>query len=183
MTDQELIKGVRQDNLSCYEALIDKYTPYVVAVIRKVAGNRLTEEDIEEVASDVFIKIWEKRKQLEIYKTKEKAYIGRIGRNMTLNLLKKKGLAEVISLEENNIGIELTTPEGTIVEEEVKATIQEAIHTLGEPDRTLFIRRYFYLEKVIDIAKYLGMNEQTVATKLYRGKAKLKKALEERGIV
>lgn len=183
MTDQALIKGIQQDNISCYEALIDKYTRYVVAVIRKVAGSRLTEEDIEELASDVFIKLWEKRKVLEIDDTKEKAYIGRIARNITLNLLKKKNLVDTILLEEDKLCIERDTPEGILLADEMKITVQEAIHTLGEPDQTLFIRRYFYLEKVIDIASYLGMNEQTVATKLYRGKAKLKKILEERGIV
>lgn len=164
-----------------FEKIIDGYTAYVVAVISKVAKERLNQEDIEELASDVFAKLWERKNELNIQEGKEKAYIGASARNHTLNLLKKRGLLSTIPLEEDVIS-DNATPEKVLLEEEEATTIRKVIESLPEPDDEIFIRRYFYFEKIIDIARALNMKEQTVTTKLHRGKQKLAKLFKERGI-
>ena len=164
-----------------FEKIIDGYTAYVVAVILKVAKERLNQEDIEELASDVFAKLWERKNELNIQEGKEKAYIGASARNHTLNLLKKRGLLSTIPLEEDVIS-DHATPEKVLLEEEEATTIRKVIESLPEPDDEIFIRRYFYFEKIIDIARALNMKEQTVTTKLHRGKQKLAKLFKERGI-
>lgn len=164
-----------------FEKIIDRYTAYVVAVISKVAKERLNREDIEELASDVFAKLWERKNELNIQEGKEKAYIGASARNHTLNLLKKRGLLSTIPLEEDVIS-DNATPEKVLLEEEEATTIRKVIESLPEPDDEIFIRRYFYFEKIIDIARALNMKEQTVTTKLHRGKQKLAKLFKERGI-
>lgn len=164
-----------------FEKIIDRYTAYVVAVISKVAKERLNREDIEELASDVFAKLWERKNELNIQEGKEKAYIGASARNHTLNLLKKRGLLSTIPLEEDVIS-DHATPEKVLLEEEEATTIRQVIESLPEPDDEIFIRRYFYFEKIIDIARALNMKEQTVTTKLHRGKQKLVKLFKERGI-
>lgn len=164
-----------------FEKIIDRYTAYVVTVISKVAKERLNREDIEELASDVFAKLWERKNELNIQEGKEKAYIGASARNHTLNLLKKRGLLSTIPLEEDVIS-DNATPEKVLLEEEEATTIRQVIESLSEPDDEIFIRRYFYFEKIIDIARALNMKEQTVTTKLHRGKQKLAKLFKERGI-
>lgn len=164
-----------------FEKIIDRYTAYVVAVISKVAKERLNREDIEELASDVFAKLWERKNELNIQEGKEKAYIGASARNHTLNLLKKRGLLSTIPLEEDVIS-DHATPEKVLLEEEEATTIRQVIESLPEPDDEIFIRRYFYFEKIIDIAGALNMKEQTVTTKLHRGKQRLAKLFKERGI-
>ena len=164
-----------------FEKIIEGYTAYVVTVISKVAKERLNREDIEELASDVFAKLWERKNELNIQEGKEKAYIGASARNHTLNLLKKRGLLSTIPLEEDVIS-DNATPEKVLLEEEEATTIRQVIESLPEPDDEIFIRRYFYFEKIIDIARALNMKEQTVTTKLHRGKQKLAKLFKERGI-
>ena len=68
------------------------------------------------------------------------------------------------------------------MQEEDNKLVLAALNTLPEPDREIFIRRYFYMEKIIDIAEVLHLNVQTVGTKLFRGKKKLERALKERGV-
>ncbi|MBU3810309.1 MAG: sigma-70 family RNA polymerase sigma factor [Candidatus Niameybacter stercoravium] len=137
-----------------FEKIIDSYTAYVVAVISKVAKERLNREDIEELASDVFAKLWERRNELNIQEGKEKAYIGASARNHTLNLLKKRGLLSTIPLEEDVIS-DNATLEKVLLEEEKATTIRQVIESLPEPDDEIFIRHYFYFEKIIDIAREL----------------------------
>lgn len=48
------------------------------------------------------------------------------------------------------------------------------VQDMGEPDREIFIRRYFYLEKVRDIASRLNMQEKAVTARIRRAKDKLR---------
>lgn len=181
MMDEEiLLNGLKQSNLKYYEALIDAYSSYVVRVIIKVGGHSLSKEEIEEVSADVFIKCWEKREGLSIETGKLKAYLGVMARNHTLNRLRAQGKAEIIPIEEDTV--DFITPEHTLMEKEGEKLIQELLNVLPEPDREIFIRRYFYMEKVLDIGKVLGINSQTVATKLFRGKKKLEAVLKKKGV-
>ncbi|MGL6174566.1 MAG: RNA polymerase sigma factor [Cellulosilyticaceae bacterium] len=179
MEPEKILDGLKSNDIKCYEALVDTYSRYVAAVLIKVAGNRLTNEDIEELCADVFIKFWQDRQKLTVEANKLKSYIGVMARNKALNKLRDKNI-EIIPLEEDEIDYQ--TPEGHVLEMEYKTILNEVIDTLPEPDREIFIRRYFYLEKMGEIAIRLGINAQTVGTKLFRGKKKLEKSLRERGI-
>ncbi|MBC8579832.1 RNA polymerase sigma factor [Zhenhengia yiwuensis] len=130
-----------------FEKIIDRYTAYVVAVISKVAKERLNREDIEELASDVFAKLWERKNELNIQEGKEKAYIGASARNHTLNLLKKRGLLSTIPLEEDVIS-DNATPEKVLLEEEEATTIRQVIESLPEPDDEIFNRRRYLSFKI-----------------------------------
>ena len=46
------------------------------------------------------------------------------------------------------------------------------------PEREIFIRHYFYCQRVSDISGALDIPENTVKTKLRRGREKLRQALE-----
>lgn len=180
MEEKVILNGIKKGEVKSYELLIDHYSSYVAAIIIKVTSGRLSREEIEEVSADVFIKLWQKRETLQIEQGKLKAYLGVMARNHALNELRNKGMMEVIPLEEDSI--EYETPESEILRQEDKTLIVKALGTLSEPDREIFIRRYFYMEKIIDIAQELGLNVQTVGTKLFRGKKKLERALKERGV-
>lgn len=75
MEESYILQGMRENNIVCYEKLIDRYSSYIVRVVMKVAGNRLSKEDVEEFCADVLVKIWEDRQRLTIGEGKLKAYI------------------------------------------------------------------------------------------------------------
>ena len=55
----------------------------------------------------------------------------------------------------------------------------DAVKSLGEPDSSIFIRKYYLGQKNKDIAKELKMRQGTVNTRISRGLDKLRKILEE----
>ena len=68
--------------------------------------------------------------------------------------------------------------------EESKELIRElkkAVDKLGEPEREILIRYYFYYQKIEDISAYMKINPATVKVKLHRTRKKLKAILTERG--
>ena len=183
MEDYELLKGIKGKNVKCYEALIDKYIRYVTIVVSSVGKDTLSAEDIEEISSDVFIKIWTDAHKINLKSDTFKPYLAKVARNMTINRLRKLCKGQVLPLDEDIIWVECGTPEEKIITLENTEIISESIKGMEEPDREIFIRRYFFLEKIGDIARKLGINENTVATKLSRSRKALKKFLMERGIL
>ena len=59
--------------------------------------------------------------------------------------------------------------------------IENAVNELGEPDKEIVIRYYYYYQSTPKIADILGINADTVKTKLRRARLKLRKFLTERG--
>ena len=51
--------------------------------------------------------------------------------------------------------------------------------SLDSEKRTIFVRRYFYSQPVLEIAMSLGIGESKVKTVLFRARAELKNLLEK----
>lgn len=52
---------------------------------------------------------------------------------------------------------------------------------LGEEKRNVFVRRYWYLDSVAEIAKCFDLSESKVKTMLFRYRIRLRKYLEREG--
>ena len=61
--------------------------------------------------------------------------------------------------------------------------INRFLYAQPEQKRNIFIRRYWYLSSIRDIAKAYGMSESKVASLLFRMRNKLKAYLEKEGIL
>jgi RNA polymerase sigma-70 factor, ECF subfamily len=182
MDDVKLLQGIKAKKPACYEALIDRYISYVTVVVSSVAKDSLSSADIEEISSDVFIKIWTDGHKISLQGETLKPYLAKIARNMTINKLRKTQRYEVLPLNEDIITASGDGTENEVINLEDTRVINETVNSLGEPDKEIFIRRYFYLEKVTEIAQRLEINENTVATKLSRARKYLKSQLIERGV-
>ena len=66
--------------------------------------------------------------------------------------------------------------------EEKQRIAREAVESLPEPDRSIFLRFYYLYQKTGDIAAALHMKPAAVRARLSRGRERLKAILEERGI-
>lgn len=179
MEEKALLRRLAQDDISAYETLVNQYGRYISAIAKRIAGDQLRSEDREEISADVLIKLWENRKRLQIQEGKLKAYLSIMTRNTTLNVLQRRGMLVAIPLAEDCLE---ETPERVLLAKEEQVLINEVVAALPEPDREIFIRRYFYLEKLNSIADKLQLPIGTIGTKLARGKKKLAQALKERGV-
>lgn len=76
-----------------------------------------------------------------------------------------------LPLEEAVAGDWLLAPQPTEAEE----LIQALVDALPEPDREIFIRRYYFLEPAAEIGRAVGMAAHTVTVRLSRGRDKLRR--------
>jgi DNA-directed RNA polymerase specialized sigma24 family protein len=77
MNDCELLQKIGCGDAKALEKLMDKYSRYVVAVIVHLAGEQLAYEDVEEICSDVFVKIWRCSSSIQLASDTLKPYLRR----------------------------------------------------------------------------------------------------------
>lgn len=160
----------REDALAWF---IDKYTAYVSTVIRYIIGGSMTEADVEEVASDVFLELW---KQSDCVKLSAvRPWLGGVARNKARQKLRERGLT--LSLEEDLIAIDDDLYEN-LEQEERDRIVRAAVCAMEPTDRELFLRYYFHGQPIAAISKETGIPESTVKSRLRRGREKLRAALE-----
>lgn len=182
MTDKELRETIMQQPEKGIERAIEQYGGLVNAIVIKMIGKG-SGADVQECISDVFIRLWKYIGGFDESKGTLKAYIVTIARNEAFRKLKsmQKDHYEQ-SLEDLDIGVDIDMTY-EVAKKSNKKIISETIEYLKEPDRQIFIRRYFWGERVKFIAKALNLEEKFVENRLYLVKKKLREQLIERGII
>ena len=158
-----------------------KYGAYLHTIAYNVLRNA---EDSEECTSDTYMKAWNaippQRPNIL------KAFLGRITRNLALNIYqkytaqKRGGTQTETALDE--LSEIIAGPEKENDGAEIKSCINKFLSELPADQRKIFVRRYWYMSAVSDIAKDLKFSESKVKMTLKRTRDKLKEALIKEGI-
>ena len=175
MQDAALVKRLRRGDVSALEELIQLYTPYVSAIAARVLPG--CREDWEEIAADVFLAVWENR--CEIRGHQIRSYLGSVARNKSISRLRQR--RDCLPLEEDVLVLEGDAPHRLAESWELGQTLRRAMDALGDGQRELFVRHYYYGQTVAAAAADMGVNLSTAKTWLRRGRETLKKFLEKEG--
>lgn len=179
MKNKRLIIKLKNKNPKALGLIIEKYSSYVYTVVRNIIGDHMTEEDIEEVVSDCFVNLWNNSEKI----CEDKPiipYLAAIARNTARNKFRSfsneisfediagepSGRDNIPKLIENNQAIDM---------------IYEAVEQLKNIDQEIFIRYYFYGEKLDAIAHKCDLTLSNCKTRLCRARNKIKNYLTERG--
>ena len=133
-------------------------------------------QDIEECVADTFIYLWEHPDKFDPRRGKLKTWLSIIARTQAINRYREIAKRDTVPLEDigfmDHLGIV-----DDILKEETRRALIAAINALGEPEREILIRRYYYEQKPKEIALALDMNVKQVDNRLYQTKLKLREAL------
>lgn len=156
-------------------------------LLHHIAGNILSDpRDAEEAAADAYMRLWNsippnRPQHLQ-------AYAAKLCRNAALDLLRtncreKRDNRCDILFSELDACIPSSGDVGARLEEqELAALINRYLRTLDPTSRTLFIRRYFAMDELEELASDFGMSKHTVSARLYRVRKGLQKYLRKEGI-
>lgn len=142
-------------------------------------------QDAEESVSDTYLKAWE---TIPPHRPKYFfAYIAKICRHFALDKLDWKNAAkrnaEVVSLtQEMELCIPDTGRDQELAGKELGMILDAFLRTLTPENRVVFLRRYWYVDTIAEIAVRYGISESAVQMRLNRTRAKLCSYLEKEGI-
>ena len=182
MTDIQIIELYWARNEAAIQETDLRYGKKLHFLADKIVQNF---EDAQECVSDTYLKTWDTipPKRPEYFF----AYIAKICRNFALGVLDWKSAAkrkgEVVSLSaEMETCIPDPQHERRLEGEELGEVLNRFLESLSYDNRVIFLRRYWYLDTVWEIANRYGMTESKVKTSLHRTRAKLHAFLEKEGI-
>lgn len=150
---------------------------------RGLAGNILGDpEDAEECFNDALFRLWN-----EIPPKKPEnlgAYAARVTRNLALDRLRERSAlrrgggrtAECLEELESCLPDGSSDPTDAIV---LRDVLNGFLSGLRTEQRQIFVKRYWYMQSVSEIAGDMGLGESKVKMSLLRSREALKKLLEE----
>lgn len=183
MNDSKIISLYFSRNEKAIEETKGKYGSYC----RKIAYNILYDvQDTEECENDTYLKMWN---SIPPNNPKNlKAYIGRITRNIAIDLWKKNHTKkrysgiEILFSELEDVISSPSETENELNLTELTAIINQWLLKLSKQERSLFILRYWQCESVANIAKQWNISPNKLSGKLFRLRKNLKSTLEKEGI-
>lgn len=176
---REILKDYRMNGKLDMDKLLDNFYGYVYIIVKNGVSVYLTDEDMEEIISDVFIAIWKNNERLADT-INVKPYLSGIAKNVIKNKYRKTELNFSILDYEQQIVCHDNLEE--IVEEnEQNNMITEYLKTLKQEEYEIFIMFYYEAKTIKEIAKILNCSTSKVKVVLHRVRKKIKRNLEDGG--
>jgi RNA polymerase sigma-70 factor (ECF subfamily) len=142
-----------------FETIFKAYFPALMAFSRKILGN---EDDAREVVHQVFIKLWERRNEIDL-STPLKSYLFTAVNNRSLNMIRDRKKFVDAEVPEANSEWDVSAQiEGMELEERIRG----AIARLPERCRVIFELSRFEGLSYGDIAKQLDISIKTVENQM-----------------
>ena len=177
-SDKKLAERMKKGNEKAFEEIIYRFTPLVSNIIRNISSGYLSNEDIEEVTTDVFVTLWKNSEKLDVNMLKP--YIICIAKSRVKDRLRRENKFGIVDIDSVDIADDSEIFE-KCENENLVSDLKEEIAKLKEPDREILIRHYYYYQPVKEISEIMGINIETVKSKLQRTRKKLKEELIRRG--
>jgi RNA polymerase sigma factor, sigma-70 family len=160
----ELIKLISKDDQRAFDVF---YHRYYKQIFRYIYYRLLNMDSCKEVISTVFFSLWKSRKQLTNVKSIE-SYLFTIARN-EIKSFQAHSITDTVSLEDIPIQLEIEpadNPEELIITEEIRSLLSASITNLPEKCRVIFMMSRNDGLNSVEIAKKLGLSENTVRVQL-----------------
>lgn len=183
MEDKKIIELFNERSELAVATVEKQYGNYLNKIAKNILGD---DSDAEECVNDTYLKAWDSIPPN--YPSNLKIYLGKITRNLSLDVLdkntaiKRGGSVADIVLDELSEIIPDSRVEKNQESAEIIETINKFLENQTGENRKIFVRRYWYLDSVLDIAKLYHLSESKVKTTLFRMRKGLKEELLREGI-
>ncbi len=177
---QKITERLKEQDERALEELMKAYEAYIFRIVQNIVKNSLPREDIQEIVNDAFYQVWSHADHLDAKKGCVQAYLVGAARNLAKNRMRscRGGVFQVQDYDT----AEVADVFETIERKERRAIVREALDRLSGEEKEIFIRYYYLYETTVEIAAHLGINGNTVKSKLKRGRKKLEAYLKERRV-
>jgi RNA polymerase sigma-70 factor (ECF subfamily) len=184
--DRPLVKQAKAGDFAALETLLLKYERQVFGVARRIVGQH---QDAEEVTQQTFVSVIE---HLDRFREESqfRTWLLRIATNHALALLRKRAVRSGPSLDDGDsddtyegvqppeyIAVWRETSEELAVRRETRQQIDDALATLKEKYRVVFVLRDIEELSTRETADILGISQESVKVRLLRARLMLRERL------
>ena len=159
-----------------------KYGAYCRTISWRILKNR---QDVEECVNDTYVKAWNAMPPQRPFSLS--AFLAKIARNLSLNYYRtnhaqRRGGGQVTILLEELTDCTADNPEQLLEAAELNRLVDRFLRQLSQKDWGVFLRRYWYMDTMEEIARQYHMPLGSVKSMLFRTRKKLRDYLEKEGV-
>lgn len=174
-----LIGQLKKKKEFALEQVMDIYMDPVYSLASTILRGYGQTVDIEECVQDVFIDAWNKISEYDPGRGKFKTWLLILCKYKALSykrrLSRQNRVFKIEDLKRESQQIEASNVEASFLAKEERQKIIEAIRSLPDLDRQIFLRVYILDESIEEVSKSLGLSRQAVDNRLWRGRKTLRK--------
>ena len=181
--DIALMRRVKHGDTEAFRELIESHQTRVIGTVAKMLGG---DSDAEDVAQQVFLRVWNSAARYEPT-AKFTTWLFTIARNLVFNELRRRKRHPTTSLDiEDGEGRhreapDTTTraPDASVLDAELQDAIQKAIDELPEAQRMAVVLRRFEALSYEEIGAILELSVPAVKSVLFRARTELRERLQK----
>lgn len=172
--DKNFIKELKKKNHKAMDYIVDTYSNLIYKVVYSVLCSSHGTDSVEECTSDVFMSIWDNIDCFDVEKGTFKTWIMTIAKFKAIDYKRKlMKHSDYTDIDDLNLASGENIENAFILKEK-RDEILSAINEMNEPDKYIFLKRYFLNEDIDSIAESLNLTRAAVDNRLSRGRKFLK---------
>jgi RNA polymerase sigma-70 factor (ECF subfamily) len=179
--DVRLMALAAGGDMAAFEQLVERHQRMVIGTVGRMLG---TNSDAEDIAQQVFVRVWKNVKRYEP-RAKFTTWLLKITRNLVFNELRRRSRHPTVPLqsetdeEERPLKDEhAVSPDATLLEHELQKAVDTAIARLPETQRMAVILRRYEELSYEEIAEALDQSVSAVKSLLFRARTELRESLK-----
>ncbi|WP_439698242.1 RNA polymerase sigma factor [Mucilaginibacter sp. AW1-7] len=165
LPDDKLVALLQQGNEQALKEIFTRYNKLLYSYAYKKLEDQ---EEAKDIVQDLFIRLWSNRESF-LLKTSLPSYLFRAVRNRALDIFAHKKIkSDYVASFQEFIDLPQSTTDYLVREKDISALIDREIQSLPPKMREIFIlsRKENYSHK--EIAKKIGISEETVTKQIKR---------------
>lgn len=179
--DVALMLRVGKGDEAAFEQLIERHQQTVIGTVAKMLGNA---SDAEDIAQQVFIRLWKCAPRYQPT-AKFTTFMFTIARNLVFNESRRRSRKREYSMDEREDDFHLQTPDQQtatpdegLLHAELQHAVDQAIANLPEKQRLAVILRRYEGMPYDEIANVLNLSIPAVKSQLFRARHSLRDSLQ-----
>lgn len=182
LDDIALMARTKRGDMNAFAVLVERHQHSVVGTVAKMLGNA---NDAEDVAQQVFVRVWKSAGRYEPT-AKFTTWLMTITRNLVFNEMRRLQRSRMVSMEtrEEDPPMQFSddsarAPGEVLLEVELEQAIDDAIASLPEMQRMALVLRRYEEMPYEEIAKVLDTSVAATKSIIFRARNELRERLRK----
>jgi RNA polymerase sigma-70 factor (ECF subfamily) len=178
--DVRLMQLVGRGDTAAFEELIERHEALVIGTVARMLGSN---SDVEDVAQQVFIRVWRSAGRY-VPRAKFTTWLLKITRNLVFNELRRSKRRAHVPIQSEATTEEIplkdeaaSTPAASLLESELQQAIEKAMAELPESQRMALVLRRYQEFSYEQIGEILHLSVPAVKSVLFRARTELRARL------
>lgn len=178
ISDEVLLTLIAAGDKHAMQTLFARHNARVFRFLLRIVDNAATAEDL---VSETFIEIWRQAGRFEA-RSKASTWLLGIARHKALSSLRQRRFDHLDEATVALVPDSSADPEAEAQRQSRDAVLRDCLQQLPPAQRELLDLIYYHEQSIADVARIVGVPENTVKTRAFYARKRLAELMAQRGV-